>query len=49
VLPEEEEKRFNEIKRSTGANFADAVTRSRNLQEAGLIPRRLEEAAPIAP
>ena len=47
-LQEEEEKRFNEIKRSTGANSRTLSRVLENLQEAGLIARRLEEAAPIA-
>ena len=44
----EGEQRFNELKRSTGAN---ARTRSRvldDLGERGLVDRRIEEDAPIA-
>jgi len=43
-----EEKRFNEIKRSTGANSRTLSRVLESLQEAGLVARRLEEAAPIA-
>ena len=46
-LQEEEEKRFNEIKRSTGANSRTLSRVLETLQEAGLIARRLEEASPI--
>jgi len=43
-----EEKRFNEIKRSTGANSRTLSGVLESLQEARLVARRLEEAAPIA-
>ena len=43
-----EEKRVDEIKRSTGANSRTLSCVLETLQEAGLIARRLEEAAPIA-
>ena len=47
-LQEEEEKRVNDIKRSTGANSRTLSRDLENIQEAGLVARRLEEAAPVA-
>ena len=43
-----EEKRVDEIKRSTGANSRTLSRDLENIQEAGLVARRLEEAAPVA-
>ena len=43
-----EAKRFNDVKRSTGTNSRTLSCVLENLQEAGLITRRPEEAAPIA-
>ncbi len=42
------EKRFNELKRSTDANSRTLSRVLDDLQEAGLVERRLEEDAPVA-
>ena len=42
------EKRFNEIKRSTGASSRTLSRVLDDLQELGFVERRLEEAAPVA-
>jgi len=43
-----EEKRFNELKRSTGANTSTLARALDNLEEEGLVERRIEEASPVA-
>jgi len=42
------EKRFNELKRSTGASSRTLSRVLDDLREAGLVDRRMEEAAPVA-
>lgn len=42
------EKRFNEIKRSTGVSSSTLSRVLNALQDEGLVTRRLEEAAPVA-
>jgi DNA-binding HxlR family transcriptional regulator len=42
------EKRFNELKRSTGASSRTLSRVLDDLQEAGFVSRRIEEDAPIA-
>ncbi len=42
------EKRFNELKRSTDANSRTLSRVLDDLQETGLVERRLEEDAPVA-
>jgi DNA-binding HxlR family transcriptional regulator len=42
------EKRFNELKRSTGANSRTLSRVLGDLQENGFVDRRLEEDAPVA-
>jgi DNA-binding HxlR family transcriptional regulator len=44
----EEEKRFNELKRSTGASSRTLSRVLDDLQEMGFVSRRLEEDAPVA-
>jgi len=44
----EGEKRFNELKRSTGASSRTLSRVLDDLQDAGLVDRRLEEDAPVA-
>ncbi len=43
-----EEKRFNELKRSTGASSRTLSRVLDDLQEMGFVSRRLEEDAPVA-
>jgi len=43
-----EEKRFNELKRSTGANARTLSRVLDDLAESGFVERRMEEAAPVA-
>ncbi|HET7322762.1 MAG TPA: helix-turn-helix domain-containing protein [Halococcus sp.] len=43
-----DEKRFNELKRSTGANSRTLSRVLDDLGETGLVSRRIEEDAPIA-
>jgi len=43
-----DEKRFNELKRSTGANSRTLSRVVEDLEEGGLIERRVEEKKPIA-
>jgi len=45
---QEGEKRFNELKRSTGANSRTLSRVLDDLQETGYVARRFEEASPIA-
>lgn len=45
---QEGEKRFNELKRSTGASSRTLSRVLDDLQETGFITRRLEEDAPVA-
>lgn len=45
---QENEKRFNEIKRSTDANSRTLSRVLDDLQEMGFVTRRLEEDAPVA-
>ena len=45
---EEGEKRFNELKRSTGASSRTLSRVLDDLQESGLVDRRMEEDAPVA-
>jgi DNA-binding HxlR family transcriptional regulator len=45
---QEGEKRFNELKRSTGASSRTLSRVLDDLQETGFVDRRLEEDAPIA-
>jgi DNA-binding HxlR family transcriptional regulator len=45
---QEGEKRFNELKRSTGASSRTLSRVLSDLQETGFITRRLEEDAPVA-
>ena len=45
---QEGEKRFNELKRSTGANSRTLSRVLDDLQETGYVDRRFEEASPIA-
>ncbi|MFB6107242.1 MAG: winged helix-turn-helix transcriptional regulator [Haloplanus sp.] len=44
----DEEKRFNELKRSTGASSRTLSRVLDDLQEMGFVSRRLEEDAPVA-
>lgn len=44
----EGEKRFNELKRSTGANSRTLSRVLDDLQESGFVERRTESAAPVA-
>ncbi|AFK21432.1 transcriptional regulator (plasmid) [Haloferax mediterranei ATCC 33500] len=44
----EDEKRFNELKRSTGASSRTLSRVLDDLQETGFVNRRLEEDAPVA-
>jgi DNA-binding HxlR family transcriptional regulator len=43
-----EEMRFNELKRSTGANTSTLARVLDNLEDDGLVERRIEEASPVA-
>jgi DNA-binding HxlR family transcriptional regulator len=45
---QEGEKRFNELKRSTGSSARTLSRVLDDLQESGLVDRRLEEDAPVA-
>lgn len=45
---QEDEKRFNELKRSTGANARTLSRVLDDLQETDYVERRLEEDAPVA-
>ncbi|MFC5970406.1 winged helix-turn-helix transcriptional regulator [Halomarina salina] len=45
---QEGEKRFNELKRSTGASSRTLSRVLSDLQETGFVDRRLEEDAPVA-
>jgi len=45
---QDEEKRFNELKRSTGASSRTLSRVVDDLQEMGFVDRRLEEDAPVA-
>lgn len=45
---QEDEKRFNELKRSTSANSRTLSRVLDDLQEMGFVTRRLEEDAPVA-
>jgi len=45
---QEGEKRFNELKRSTGASSRTLSRVLDDLQETGFVARRLEEDAPVA-
>lgn len=45
---QEGEKRFNELKRSTGANSRTLSRVLDDLQELGFVDRRMEEDAPVA-
>jgi DNA-binding HxlR family transcriptional regulator len=45
---EDDEKRFNELKRSTGASSRTLSRVLDDLQEMGFVTRRLEEDAPVA-
>ncbi len=45
---QEDEKRFNELKRSTGASSRTLSRVLDDLQELGFVNRRIEEDAPIA-
>jgi len=45
---QEGEKRFNELKRSTGASSRTLSRVLDDLQESGLVDRRMEEDAPVA-
>lgn len=45
---QEGEKRFNELKRSTGANARTLSRVLDDLRETGFVTRRLEEDAPVA-
>ena len=48
VRPPGGEKRFNELKRSTGANARTLSRVLDDLAESGFVERRTEEAAPVA-